>query len=425
MLKSLSYKALLKYSQIAMPLAFVSTPLYLFTPDFYAVRHQVSLALLANLLVLLRTLDAFQDPLIGYLSDKYSDQRPKIMLLAACILSPSFYFLFHPLLTPLWLNFAVFIFLATTGYSAMSINLNALGALWGQNDIERFQVVGYREAFGLLGLIVAVVLPAIDVGFAHQFTLSSWVFIVLIGCSLGFFNRWYAQTSLSALHPDAKTTASWRDFMRLPKPVYLVYLVYAVSMLASSLAGVLVVFFIRDFLGLQAYTGWFLSCYFVCAVLSMPLWKYGFRAVGLVWGWLIGLLSAIVFFVGAYWLEPNEMLGYSLICIGSGLALGAEILVPPMWLAETIQKHQREQQAAMIFGGLAFLNKLSLAGAGVIAFHFLDHFEFVPGQANQSRALWALCLMYAIVPCVLKACAAVLLLVIERPHLATDAASST
>lgn len=84
--QGLAPAALLKYSQIAMPLAFASTPLYLMTPDFYVVRHQVSLALLGNLLVVLRVVDALQEPLIGYLSDVHADKRLTLMLCAALLL---------------------------------------------------------------------------------------------------------------------------------------------------------------------------------------------------------------------------------------------------------------------------------------------------------------------------------------------------
>ena len=63
------------YSILAFPIAFAGIPIYIHAPDFYSATLGVSLATLGVTLLVLRIIDALQDPLIGYLSDKYSHKR--------------------------------------------------------------------------------------------------------------------------------------------------------------------------------------------------------------------------------------------------------------------------------------------------------------------------------------------------------------
>lgn len=63
-------KALLTYGALAFPLSFAGLPIYLHAPDFYAVTLAQPLASLGLVLLALRLIDAFQDPLIGSLSDR-------------------------------------------------------------------------------------------------------------------------------------------------------------------------------------------------------------------------------------------------------------------------------------------------------------------------------------------------------------------
>ena len=90
MTQTLSKKDLLSYGALALPLAFVGTPLYIYAPDFYAKNYHVSLSSLGGALLLLRLIDAIQDPILGFLSDKHAKQRPHIICAAGFLLIISF-----------------------------------------------------------------------------------------------------------------------------------------------------------------------------------------------------------------------------------------------------------------------------------------------------------------------------------------------
>lgn len=156
----LSISSLLQYGLLALPVAFAGFPIYVLAPDYYASQFGVSLSSLASVLLFLRLIDGLQDPFIGAVSDYLHDKRFSIILLAAILLSVSFWFLFHPLET-IWMLFwfALTVFFVSTAYSILVINITALGGIWSCSSHQRTRVAMYREAFALVGLLFAVILP--------------------------------------------------------------------------------------------------------------------------------------------------------------------------------------------------------------------------------------------------------------------------
>ena len=63
------------YSFPAIFTSFAGIPLYVYAPEYYNSNYSVSLSYLGLSLLVLRAIDAVQDPLIGLLSDKYSRYR--------------------------------------------------------------------------------------------------------------------------------------------------------------------------------------------------------------------------------------------------------------------------------------------------------------------------------------------------------------
>ena len=98
-----------------------------------------------------------------------------------------------------------------------------------------------------------------------------------------------------------------------------------------------------------------------------------------------------------------------LVCVASGVALGADLTLPGALLAGVIQRagHSGRLEGAY-FGWWNFATKLNLALAAGIALPLLAFFGYAPGSRD-AAALGALTLAYCALPCVLKALAAALL----------------
>ena len=97
------------------------------------------------------------------------------------------------------------------------------------------------------------------------------------------------------------------------------------------------------------------------------------------------------------------------VCVASGLALGADLSLPGALLAGVIQQagHAGRHEGAY-FGWWNFATKLNLALAAGIALPALAAFGYTPGTRD-ADGLHALTLAYCLLPCALKLAAAALL----------------
>lgn len=409
----LSTTSLMRYGVLAAPVAFAGFPLYVLAPDYYATTYGLSLSTLGFALLLLRLFDAFQDPLIGMISDRYRGGVDKLLPAAAVILVMSIYGLFTlQYFTPLiW--FVVSIGLAVTAYSFLTINLNALGALWTNDEREQTRIAGMREAFGLLGLVFAVLLPGLISLYVPTNEVYQWfglALFFLMALALVSFLSWYRTVFKPNFQGRLKIQSNvFFKLHSLPASMKQLLLVYLLSMIASSIPAVLVIFYVRDLLGAESYTGLFLLLYFLSGAAIIPLWKQVSQRYGKYKSWFFSMLLASCSFVWAFFLSEGDVWQYGVICFVSGAALGADLLFPPSILADQLHASKAEHSAARHYASLTLTAKASLALASAVALPTLEGFGFRPDIQNSAEALYGLSLSYALVPCGIKAGAALLL----------------
>ena len=414
----LSKKALFFYSMPAIPLTFAGMPLYIHAPDYFANDLGVPLGLLGFILLALRFVDAIQDPIIGRLSDRYANNRFAIMLWAALCLVLSFTALFQPFRFSFVVWFTLFMLFATTSFSVLTINLNTIGGLWSTDKNHKTQITSCREGFSLLGLLLAVVMPELFKAVmtpSLAFLCVSAVLAVLMFIAMQFFSDWNKkhQSVMESVVPS-KRCSVWEILTSMTTLTKYFFAVYLMSMLASSIPAILVLFFIRDKLGGEAYTGLFLCIYFLSGAFGMPLWSLLSKRFNKYVAWGLAMVLAISVFGWVFFLNRGDLWQYGVVCVLSGIAFGADLSLPPSMLSDFIQSKKRESDASLYFGFLAFLAKLALAIASVIAFSCLDWAGFKPGVANEKMALLALSIIYAIIPCLIKLCSMILLFLISR-----------
>lgn len=397
-------RALASYALMAFPLAFAGLPVYLHAPDFYAVTVGASLTSLGLILLALRVIDALQDPLIGSLSDRYHDRRPAVIIAGAVLLGAGFWMIFHPTATLTLTWFAVSVFLCTTGFSVVTINLQALGGIWKTGVHDRTRITSWREAFGLIGLLAAAIGPAL-LGHASDparaFHLLTLIYVPLLLVATVGLLAWMRTAPLS--RPDVSVAAiSWRAIVADPWRRRF-FLLSLLNTFASAIPAVLVLFFIRDRLEAETYTGLFLLLYFLSGAASMALWLRVATGFGKVRAWALSMGVAIITFIWAAFLGPGDMYAYAAVCILSGLALGADLALPPSILADHIHRERRQREASRLFAFLTLLSKTALALATGLALPILGLVGYQPGAPMTPLLGLSLSAAYAVVPCALKA----------------------
>ena len=407
-----------RYGLLGLPLAFVALPLYVILPNHYAREFGMPLATLGLVLLLARLFDAFIDPLLGKLSDKLFARSAKAVLafgaLAGVFLALGFVLLFFPPLAvrqqlPMLIAWAAAMLLITyAAYSALSIAHQSWGAMLGGTEAQRSRLVAWREGLGLIGVILASILPV-----AVGLIASTAIFIIAI------FVAWTAWTQSVKPLSSLKNTATHSIFKPFQHITFKRLLaVFVLNGIASAVPATLILFFVQD--RLQApkqMEAAFLGAYFVCAALAVPLWLRLIQRLGLAKSWLLGMVLSIVVFAWAIQLGSGDTTAFIVICALSGIALSADLTIPSALLAGVIaDAGDRGRAEGAYFGWWNFATKLNLALAAGLTLPLLGLMGYTPGT-QQPQALTALTIVYCLVPIAIKLVAALTLyLLMIRPN---------
>lgn len=408
---------LFQYSLMALPLAFAGLPVYLHAPDFYTTQMGISLASIGLVLLGLRVFDAVQDPLIGMLSDRFYQSRRSILLVGMVLLAGGFWMIFNPVgrtpgtMTDPLIWFSIAILLCTTGFSVVSINFQTLGGLWRSSVFERTRITGWREAFGLIGLLLAAIAPTIlgsNTDPVSAFSLLGFIYLPLLAIAGVVLFSWLKSAQIekpeAQQSQDVATVArGWRTLNNCWNRQF--FGIYLLNNVASAIPAVLVIFFIRDRLEAEVYTGGFLLLYFLSGAISMPIWHKLSQKMGQTGkfeAWAVSMMLAVVTFVWAFTLGQGDMIPFAIVCALSGLALGADLSLPPSIIADRIADEQSQDIATRYFSVMTFLSKLALALATGAVLPALGALGYQPGAVSDYAVTGYLSGAYALVPCVLK-----------------------
>ncbi|MEM6405902.1 MAG: MFS transporter [Pseudomonadota bacterium] len=396
-------RQLFSYGQLALPLAIAGLPLYLHAPAYYASHQGLSLGTLGILLLSIRAIDALQDPLIGHFSDRYHAHRQILIAVGLLLLGSGIWLVFHPgdIHPAAWL--AVSLLISTTGYSIVSINLQSLGSLWIAPQTHRTRIHTWRESIGLIGVLLAAAAPTLlgNTDQPHQayhyYTLLSLPLLLVAGL---MFRHWQRHTRQHQPATTVTTNYPWQ-MLQASRWHRRYYSLYFGNSLAGAIPAVLVLYYIQDRLQADSYSGYYLALYFLSGALGMPVWQMLARRYGNLYSWQISILLAAVTFIGAYQLDAGDYLAYGLICLLSGLALGADLALPPAILAERIHQQREYADASRYYALLTLLNKSALALAAGIALPLLAQLGYQPGYTDPTTTQ-ALSIVYALLPSGLK-----------------------
>lgn len=397
------------WSLFAALIAMAGLPIYIHAPKFYVDAYGVSLASLGGVLALLRLFDVVQDPVLGWMAEAGRARRGFWVAVAAGAMALAMVGLFAvtpPVAPMLW--FAVTLAVLFTAFSFLTIVFYGEGvgrALRLEGGHVR--LAGWREAGSLVGVCVAAVAPVVlgavterpFVGFALGFVLLALVAVWAMRAE-------WSGTGAAVGNPFTLFRPVLAD--PLARRLLLLALVNAAPVAVTS---TLFLFFVESRLGAGGAEGGLLLLFFLAAAVSTPVWtrlaqRYGARRV-----LLAGMGLAIAAFLWAAMLGTGDTFAFAVICVASGAALGADMVLLPALFARRLGELGTGESAA--FGLWSFVSKLSLALAAAVLLPALDAAGFVSGVGNTDSALWALTVCYALVPCALK-CLAIALLAVTQ-----------
>ncbi|MGX9351346.1 MFS transporter [Shimia sp. W99] len=388
----------------AAMLAAAGVPLYIHLPRYVTVEMGISLSTLGAVLLGIRIMDFAQDPALGWLTDRPGVPVGVWAAMGSVGLAAGFWGLFGmaPVGAPVFWLVAVLVVIFTS-YSLLTILFYAQGVRLVQAGEAgaHYRLAGAREAGTVVGILLAAILPQV---MGYRGFAGVYVAVVLIA-ALAMARLWSREGTPEGPSLGLKAVlASGR--MRL---LLALGLVNALPVAATS---TLFLFFVEDRLQLTGLAGVFLLTFFASAGISAPLWARMARGWGAKPVLLGGMSLAIVSFAGVAGLGEGAVMGFAAVCVGSGLALGADMVLLPALFAVGLDEERLGGGAG--FGLWSLVTKLSLALVAAVLLPFLEMSGFKPGEENSTEALRALTLGYAVLPCLLKIAAMALVLALPR-----------
>lgn len=399
------------YGVLGLPVAMAALPLYVHLPQRYA-QAGLSLELLGALLLAARLADAGVDPVLGAWTDRMR-RRGLPLALALAMLAGGLFGLMHPPAEGAAAWLLLFMLLTFFGFSLATIVHQGWGTEVGGNATGRTRLTASREGFGLLGILLAAALPGLlSADLAHGLSLLAWIYpLLVLGAALLAWRGAPAMPQRAAVATPAPLVAGMGQAWRNPRFTRLLA-VFAVNGIAGALPATLVLFFVADVLQAPQWSGPLLALYFLAGALGLPLWVRLARRLGRMRTWTLGMLLAVAAFTGALGIGAGDVQAFALVCLLSGLALGADLALPAALLADIAEAdaeagERQAGRAGAYFGWWNLVAKLNLALAAGIALPALAWLGYQPGSTGpDARA--ALTTAYCLLPLLLKLLAATL-----------------
>lgn len=387
-----------RVSLYALMLAAAGIPLYIHLPRFASVNLGIDLATAGGLLLAVRIVDLVQDPAFGWAIDRWPGAQTVFALAAAAGLAAGFPLLFMMAPGPhAALRLGGVLVLLFSAYSlGMILLYGRSAALASQPDASALtDLAAWREGGMLAGVILAAAAPAAlaALGAGGQGYPAFGLFLGAIALAAGLLSLPLWRRPAPAARQLSLAGLRQAGALRL-------LVLVLVNALPVAVTSTLFLFFTEDRLQLAGMAGPLLILFFLSAGLSVPAWAALSHRIGGRAALLMAMPLAILSFAGAAQLAPGNLAGFAVICLASGAALGADmVLLPTMF---SIALARAGLKASLAFGIWSFAGKLALALAAFATLPMLERSGFTPGSANSASALATLNIFYAVVPCVLK-----------------------
>ena len=390
------------YALPALPLAALTLPLYSFIPVFYAEALGLSLTSIGLVLFLVRAFDAVNDPLIGWMTDRWRPgfgRRRTWFLAAVPLVMLGVWKLFWPPVDATATYVGLWTLVLSVGYTCAILPFTAWGAELQTNYRDRSRIAGWREGFTLTGTLIAITVP-FSLGWEDASSLHGFALLaIIIVISLPIF----ALTAVATV-PEPEEHSSARvsfkqglHHLKQNRPFLRLLVSFFLNGFGNSIAATLFLLYCSQRLQLEEMRGLFIFVYFLCGILGIPFWTWLAGRLSKHRVWCIAMIFAAIVFCPAPLLPVGSVWAFGAICVFSGFALGADITLPAAIQADVIDvdtASSGEQRSGTYFALWSLATKMSLALTVVAVLPLLESFGFSADPAKVSTAFGVALLGY-------------------------------
>ena len=404
--------ALLSYAAPAVPLAMLIMQIIVYIPPLYAIEAGVSIAAVGGIFFIVRGIDAFVDIWVGNRSDRTRSawgRRKPWMAAGVPLLVLMTWVLCVP---PQGVSTTYLLVAALAFYVCLTlvqIPYLSWGAELSRDYAQRTRINGLREGGGMLGTVLATLLPLVVLvgvmGKANP-TLReiAFVFVVTVtvllplGAVMALRNTpqgHFVDTGRQSLLQALRGLRQNKLLARLLVGVLLIWL-------GGSVFNALVIFIVQHTLKLQNNAMlFFVFTQYAVGLLCLPLILKLANRIGrhrvLVLGAVAFLLPLPLFMLVQPGSMPQAIALYALL----GTTTSAIWVMPPALVADAIdygRLHGAKDDAALYMALYHFVQKLAMAGGVGIGMPLAGALGFNPGAAPTPEGVHGLNLVALVLP---------------------------
>jgi len=425
-----STSSLLAYAGPAIPLRILLMQLVVYVPPFYASEIGLEIGAIGLVFFLARGWDAIIDPLVGNLSDRTRTRwgrRKPWMALGTPLLVLALWAFCQP---PEGVGLAYLAVTACLFYVAMTavdIPYMSWGPELTRDYAKRTTIIGFREAGGMLGTVLATALPLFFLAGSNPslrdilqvFVIAVSILLPLTVC-IALWRTPQSQfidSGRVTLRRALAGVKGNKPFLRLASGVFSFWL-------AGGVFNALVLFMVEHTLQLpNASFLWFVFAQYIASIAMLPLAVTLGNRIGkhraLTFGALAFMGLAPLFLVVA----PGNFTQALMVFIAMGAVTSFIWVMPPALVADAVEYGMMSGGAddpAIYMSVYYFMQKMAMAAGVGLALPLAGAMGFDPTTVNSPEGLRGLNLICLVLPLVLALPGAALLFhypIDERRHL--------
>jgi GPH family glycoside/pentoside/hexuronide:cation symporter len=408
------------FSGPCLPYAAVGLPLAVSLPAFYSQYVGLDLAAVGLAFLLVRCIDIFFDPLVGWGMDRTKSKwgpyrtwltigTPVLMLAVAFIFfvkpGAGFAYLFGWLLV-LYL-----------GFSITTLAQLAWGAVLAPQYDERSRLYGWWQAANIVGVLIALFIPTIVLQL-HWGTYEDGVramgWFILISLPLTLIAAVvFAPEPQNVRQQPHGALKAWIALITRPVVRKVLWCDLLLGV-APGITGALLFFYFESIKGFdRGQSQIFMVLYFVAGLIAAPFWSWLAVKVGKDRALQIASYAFAVLYACVGFLPAGNFTVTAIGLFIAGLPYAAGLLLTRAMMADVadeVRLDTSEDRTGLLFSFLSLTTKLGYAiSVGVLIILGRVGFNEAPGAANSPLALTTLQILFLAVPTVLLAASAFVL----------------
>jgi GPH family glycoside/pentoside/hexuronide:cation symporter len=345
-----------------------------------------------------RTWDYINDPIIGHLSDRtrsrWGRRRP-FLLFGALPFALAFTLMWYRPPFESQVALAVYYAAAYVLFDAAATFVYmpyfALTPELTEDYDERTSLTSYRMFFSIFGSLLAFTVPLMIVGTftpenAARVMLMAGIFglISALPLLLVFFRTEEKKAFISqkrpALLPSLRSALKNRPFM-------FGAVIYLLTWICMDILQTILLFFIKYVLQLEPMSDIIMALIFVTAMLALPFWEYASRRFNKRLAYAFGVafwavVQMLLISVGA----SVSLTAIIFLCVMAGIGISAAHVLPWAILPDAVEwgeYNTGERHEGMFYSLITLMHKVASSIAIPLTAVMLDVTKYVPGAAQQ------------------------------------------